>query len=208
MKITIIGASAGTGLATVTHALQRGHIVTAFSRTAATIPSHTNLTKIDGDAASASDLKKVMADADAVIVTIGTKKKKATTLFSDTAKALISAAEATGFSGTVFIVTGFGAGSSANYLSFFMRIVISLFLKDQYRDKTVMEELISQSTLKWEIIRPGMLTDTIVSDGYRVFPDLYKGIPIKKISRTNVAYFLVKEAENPTLLYKYPAISQ
>lgn len=208
MNITIIGASAGIGLATVTLALKKNHFVTAFSRNTNGIPSHPNLTKVNGNATSISDLKRVIANADAVIVTIGTKQKKGTTLFSDTAKALITAATASGFSGPVLVVTGFGTGNSSNYLSFFMKTVISLFLKDQYKDKTVMEELIGSSALKWEIVRPGMLTDNFKTDNYKVLPDLYTGITINKIARTNVAHFLITQAENPTLLYKYPALSQ
>lgn len=207
MNITIIGASAGVGLAAVQQALTQGHHVTALSTQTATIPDHSCLTKVNGSATSVSDLKKVMAGADAVIIAIGTKNKKPNTLFSDAASALVKAGEALLFKAPVLIVTGFGAGGSSGFLSFFMRIVIHLFLKHQYIDKTIMEEIIANSNLNWEIVRPGMLTNGPLTQKYKALPNLYKGIRIGKISRADVADFLLQEAENPAMLQQYPALT-
>lgn len=91
MNITIIGASARVGLLTVMQALEKGHKVTALSTNTASVPNHYLLTKINGSATSADDVKKAIINADAVIIAIGTKNKKATTLFSDAANALIKA---------------------------------------------------------------------------------------------------------------------
>ncbi|SDL46960.1 NAD(P)-dependent oxidoreductase [Pedobacter antarcticus] len=207
MNITIIGASAGIGLATLHQALSQGHRVTALSTQTQSIPADPNLVKINGSATSLTDLKKVMKDADVVIVTIGTKNKKPNTLFSDTAHALVKAGAILEFKAPILIITGFGAGESRGFLSFFMRAVIQIFLKHQYLNKTVMEEIISKSNLNWEIIRPGILTDSSLTQKYKVLPNLYKGIKIGKISRADVAHYLLKEAENPTMLKKYPALT-
>jgi putative NADH-flavin reductase len=207
MNITIIGASAGIGLATVGQALTQGHKVTALSTNTASIPPHAHLTLVNGSATSVSDLKKVMVGADAVIITIGTKNKKPNTLFSDTANALVKAGAALNFKAPVLVITGFGAGDSSRFLSFFMRMVIRLFLKHQYINKTLMEEIIANSELNWEIVRPGMLSDGPLTKKYKALPDLYKGIKIGKISRADVAYFLLEEAKNPTMLKQYPALT-
>lgn len=207
MKIAIIGASAGIGLASVNQALERGHIVTALSRNTRSIPDHKFLTKINGSATSVGDLKKAIGDTDSVLVTVGTKDKKNTTLFSQTAKALIEAIEEIKPEIPVFIITGFGAGESRNYLNLFMRLVIKFFLKEQYEDKTLMEELIVKSSLKWEIIWPGMLTNGKRTNTYQVKTKLEQGIKIGKISRADVADFLLNQAENPDLLYQYPALT-
>jgi len=208
MKITIIGASAGIGLATVQQALAKGHHVTVLSTRTEGIPDHRNLTKVDGSATSVNDLMKVMPGAEAVIIAIGTKNKKPNTLFSDTAAALVQAGEALNFKSPILIITGFGAGASSVFLSFFMRSVIRLFLKHQYVNKTLMEELIAASDLNWEIVRPGMLTDGPMTQEYKVLPELHKGIKVGKISRADVADFLLHEAENPTMLRQYPALTR
>ena len=207
MKITIIGASAGTGLITVQQALAKGYQVTVLSPRTETIPDHPLLTKITGSATSVSDMKRAMTGADAVLVTIGTKSKKPNTLFSDTANALVKSGAELGLQAPVLTITGFGSGESSSYLSFFMRTVINLFLKNQYINKTLMEEIIAKSPLKWEIIRPGMLGNGPLTKKYKVLPNLYKGIKVGKIARADVADFLLTEAINPKMLYQYPALT-
>ncbi|MCX8534161.1 NAD(P)-dependent oxidoreductase [Chryseobacterium luquanense] len=207
MNIAIIGVGAGIGLESVDQALEKGHNVTALSTKTDHIPDHPNLIKINGSATSPVDLKKAIEDSDAVLITVGTKNKKATTLFSDIAETLIKVSRELNFSSSVLIITGFGAGESKNYLSFFMRTVISLFLKDQYINKTEMEELITKSNLRWEIIRPGMLTNGNATSTYKVLSGLQKGMKVGKISRADVADFLVDEAENQRFIHQYVALS-
>ncbi|MDQ0594367.1 putative NADH-flavin reductase [Chryseobacterium ginsenosidimutans] len=207
MNIAIIGAGAGIGLECVHQALEKGYKVTALSTNTNHITDHPNLIKINGSATSPTDLKKAIEGNDAVLITVGTKNKKATTLFSDIAKTLINVTDELNFSSPILVITGFGAGESKNYLSFFMRTVISLFLKDQYINKTEMEELITKSNLKWEIIRPGMLTNGGATSSYKVISGLQKGMNVGKISRFDVANFLVDEAENQKFLYQYIALT-
>ncbi|WP_262922887.1 NAD(P)-dependent oxidoreductase [Hymenobacter cellulosilyticus] len=107
----------------------------------------------------------------------------------------------------MLILTGFGAGSSAAYLSWFMRLVIRLFLGPEYRDKTQLEEMLSQSNLRWEIVRPGMLTNSPRTGKYRVLLALTPGMKVGKIARADVADFLLQQAEHPTFLHQYPALT-
>lgn len=207
MKIAIIGAAAGIGLQSVTQALKRGHTVTALSRNTDSLPNHPKLIKINGSATSTVDLKNAIKGSDAVLITVGTKNKKATTLFSDIANALIGVTSDLSFSSPILIITGFGAGESKGYLSLFMRTVISLFLKEQYANKTIMEELITKSTLKWEIVRPGMLTNGEPTSSYKVLSGLQKDMKVGKISRADVAQFLIAEAEDPKMLYQYISLT-
>lgn len=207
MNIAIIGAGAGIGLHAVKQAVEKGHMVRALSTNTDQLPTHPNLIKIKGSATVSDDLKNAIKNTDAVLITVGTKNKKATTLFSDIAKALISVTADLNFSSPVLVITGFGAGESKGYLSFFMRTVISLFLKDQYNNKTIMEDLITASAIKWEIVRPGMLTDGELTSSYRVLPNLKKGMKVRKISRADVAQFLITEAENPKMLHHYVALT-
>ncbi|WKL49670.1 NAD(P)H-binding protein [Flavobacterium pectinovorum] len=207
MNIAIIGAGAGIGLESVKLALKKGHVVTALSTNMDKIPDYPNLTKINGSATSPTDLKNTIKDADAVLITVGTKNKKATTLFSDIANALVSVTDDLNFSSPILVITGFGAGESKEYLSFFMRTVISLFLKDQYINKTKMEEIITNSAIKWEIIRPGMLTDKEATLTYKAITGLQKGMKIGKISRADVVQYLITEAEDPARLYQYVTLT-
>lgn len=208
MKITIIGASAGVGLLAVQQALARGHAVTALARSPIPLPDHPQLTKVTGSATSVADLKNVLAGAEAVLVTVGTKKKNATPLFTDTGTALLQAAAELNLTAPVLLITGFGAGASGRYLNWLMQLVVRRLLKTEYEDKTRLEELLAHSSLRWEIVRPGRLTNGPRMPAYQVLPQLYEGIKVSSIARANVADFLLREAENPTLLYQCPALTE
>ncbi|MCX6215294.1 NAD(P)H-binding protein [Spirosoma sp.] len=195
MTIAVVGAGAGIGRETVALALARGHHVLALSPSASTLADHPRLTKVSGSATNPGDLQKAMQFADVLLITVGTKAKKGTTLFSDIAKALIAVAQETGYHNPILIITGFGAGDSERYLGWFMKAVIHLFLKDQYQDKTRMEELITRSQLNWEIIRPGILTNQADARPYQLFPALRRGMKVGRISRKAVATYLIDEAE-------------
>ena len=115
-QITVIGASAGVGLLCVTQALAKGHKVVALSRTTDSYPNHPNLVVIKGSATNVADLKKAIANSNAVLVALGTgTSMKATTLYTDAATALINAQNETQTQIPFIVLTGFGAGDSPQY---------------------------------------------------------------------------------------------
>jgi len=209
MKITVIGASAGLGLETVKRALERNHEVTTLSRSEVPLPNTPNLTCFIGNALHKEDVTCALKDADAVIVTLGTRKDmNQTTLFSDFANLLIDVQKSTGSSATFLFVTGFGTGDSGNYVGWFVKLFLKYFLKDIYADKALMEDRISNSDMNWIIVRPGRLLDKPVTQKYRVETSLYKGITIGGINRSDVADYLVKQAERPSDLKKFVGLSE
>lgn len=208
MNISIIGASAGVGLETVRRALERGHRVTTLSRSAVPVPDTDALVRLTGDATQPDKLPQLLAQADALIVTLGTgQSRKPTTVYSDFARLLVGLHEQTPISIPVIVLTGFGAGNSGQYNAALMRLLFWLLLKEVYADKTRMEEIIAQSGMKWVMVRPGRLTDGPLTEAYRVENRLFKGVNIGSISRADVADFLVRQAETPTELGRYPALS-
>ncbi len=209
MKIAVIGASAGLGLATVKRALERNHSVTTLSRSEVPLPSNSNLTCIVGNALYKEDVSLALKDADAVIITLGTRKDmKQTKLFSDFANVLLEVQKSSGSKATFLFVTGFGTGESGNYVGLFVKLFLKYFLRDVYADKALMEERISNSDMNWTIVRPGRLLDKPVTENYRIETSLYKGIAIGGINRSDVADYMVKQAEEPSDLKKYVGLSE
>ncbi|MBB6107655.1 Putative NADH-flavin reductase [Mucilaginibacter lappiensis] len=209
MNLAIIGASSGIGLNTVNLALNKKHYITTLSRTTQTIPDNPFITKISGDATISGDVKKAISHADAVIISIGKRGRNNDpgTLFSKTAKAFLQAVNEINFTGAVFIVTGFGAGASGKYHNLIMKILFRLFLKNEYDDKTRMEKLLSESGIKWEIVRPGVLNDKPAIGNYKIYTELQKDMKIGTVSRHDVATFLLDQAENPTYLGRYVSLT-
>ncbi len=124
----------------------------------------------------------------------------------DTARALLEATAGAPLAAPVLVLTGFGAGASAPYLSWWMRLAIRWFMQPEYDNKTQLEELLAASTLRWEIVRPGMLTNGPLAP-YQVLSALMPGMQVGRISRASVADFLLRQAQQPTLLYHYPALT-
>jgi putative NADH-flavin reductase len=208
MKITIIGASAGVGLATTRLALERGHAVTTLSRRIEPLPDHPNLRKLQGSATSLADVRAALSGAEVVLVTLGTgSSTRATTLYSDAARVLLQVLAETGSDVPLIVLTGFGAGDSWDYNSPLMKVLFNLLLRAVYADKTEMERLVAAGYPRWEIVRPGRLTNGRGTGRYRVLTDLVKGMRVGAIARADVAHFLVEQAEHPTYLGKYPALT-
>jgi putative NADH-flavin reductase len=209
MNITIIGASAGIGLEAVKRGLSRKHSITTLSRSKIEIEENKSLKMILGNAISRTDILNSIENADAIIVTLGTgKNMKTTTLFSDFAKLIVEIQSENKLEVPFIFVTGFGAGESRNYVSWFVKMFLKYFLKDIYADKTKMEEIITNSDLNWTVVRPGRLLDKELTEKYRIENKLFKGINIGGINRADVADFLIKQAEKQTEIKKYIAISE
>jgi len=209
MNITIIGASAGIGLEAVKRGLDRNHSITTLSRSDIEIEEKKSLKVILGDATNKDDLLSSIQNADAIIVTLGTSKNmNATTLFSDFAQLMVEIQKENKIDIPFIFVTGFGAGESKNYVPWLVKMFLKYFLKDVYADKTKMEEIITNSDLNWTVVRPGRLLDKELTEKYRIENKLFKGINIGGINRTDVADFLIKQAEEQTELKKYIALSE
>jgi putative NADH-flavin reductase len=208
MNITIIGASKGVGFETLKRALQRGHKITTLSRSDIQFPANPLWTPIKGNALDKDDLKKSLQNADAVIVTLGTGlSNKPITFFSEFAGLILELHHEERFQVPFIILTGFGAGESRKFIKgLAAKIAFNTLLKNVYKDKTHMEEIIAASDLRWVFVRPGGLTNNSLTEKYRVETRLHKGMKIGFISRADVADYMVKQAENPADSGKYAAL--
>ncbi|MEW6563413.1 MAG: NAD(P)-binding oxidoreductase [Pseudomonadota bacterium] len=79
-------------------------------------------------------------------------------------------------------------------------------LKEIYNDKDREEAIIKASGAEWMIVRPGMLTNGARTGSYRVLTDL-NGVTAGKISRADVADFVLRQLEHPTHFKQTPLIT-
>jgi putative NADH-flavin reductase len=208
--VLVIGASQGIGLETVKQALDAGHHVKAFARSAESIAiDHHALTKIAGDALDDQALKAALDGIDVVIQTLGLKPgpeiMRRVDLFSRATRALLPAMTQASVK-RLITVTGFGAGESRNRGGPLYRIGFNLFLRRAYDDKDVQEKLIRASDLDWTIVRPVILYDGARTGQYHVLTDP-KRWRIGFISRSNVADFLVKQIDDDSYIHETPVIT-
>ena len=203
MKVLIIGA---TGQILMREALAQGHEVTALARNpSALAPEDHRLRVLHGNALDASSVGTAVAGQDAVLSALGTRSARPTTLFSESTHNVISAMNKHGVRRLVCI-SGIGAGDSKGHVGFlYDRIMLPFVVKNIYEDKTRQEEAIKQSDLDWVIVRPARLTDEPAKGEYSVFLD--GSYTATKISRADVADFMLAQLTDDTYVHKMPVIS-
>ena len=181
MKIAVIGATRGIGLALVRAALTDGHEVVALARNPAKMQLlDPKLRVIKGDATSAANIATFVKGQDVVCDCLGTKNVTGrVTMFSRSATNLAAALTTEQL---LISVTGIGAGDSKGAGGFvYDKIFMPLILKRMYADKDVQEEIIKDRIARWIIVRPGFLTNGPRTGKYRALTDL-TGIRGGKIS--------------------------
>lgn len=208
MKISIIGASRGIGLELLHRSLAEGHQVTALLRKPDQLGvSHPRLTVIAGDLLDPAAAAKATANQDAVCMCVGIPPtRKPVTLFSrGTANLLAAMTQNT--KPKLIVITGLGAGDSKGHGGFlYDRLFQPLLLGTIYADKDRQEAMIKDSQTDWLIVRPGFLTDGPLTGSYRVIDNL-AGITAGKISRADVADFMLKQLATPSYFGKTPLLT-
>jgi len=205
-QLLIIGANGGIGRQCVELALNAGHRVTALVRNSANLPLiHQNLEVVQGDLLKPATLEKYLVGKDAVISAIGVKGgmfgDEPTTLYSEGNANLLQAMEIVGVKRAFFISASAIEISPVipRFVQFLAKYVIQKLLKHMYADLRRMESIIKASDAKWTIIRPPQLTDQPVTGHYRTaINDWLKDC--LKISRADVAHFIIHNVNNPAII--------
>lgn len=207
MKLLVIGATRGIGEELVKQALAAGHQVRVMARTPEKVAlEHKNLEVVAGDVLDPGAVVSALEGQEAVVLSIGLKMAwSEVSLFSEGTRILINAMEKAAIK-RLLVVTGLGAGDSLNHGGFlYDKVFYPLMLKHMYRDKDRQEMLIRNSGLDWVIVRPGMLTNGDKTGSYRAITDL-TGVQGGKISRADVAHFLLTQAESDQYLKQMPVL--
>lgn len=208
MRILIIGATRGIGRQLLTQAIERGVTVSALVRNPNRFRfHHLQLTVFPGDIMDSAAIKRSVSGHDAVCITVGTTPtRKRVRLFSQGTQNVIAAMQSSGVR-KLICVTGIGAGNSRNHGGFlYDKLFQPLLLKAIYEDKDRQEEIVRQSSLEWVIARPGFLTNGPLTGRYRVITDL-DGVTAGKISRADVAHFILEQVHAMTCLHQTPLLT-
>lgn len=218
MKLTVFGATGGTGRRLVERAVAGGHEVTAFVRNPARLKArHERLSAVVGDVRDGSKVEEAIAGRDAVISVLGGEPSNplhprrpgvANGPGSVGARHIVAAMERHGVRRFV-CQSAWGAGDSREHSDLagdvFMKVLVPLFLRDEYADKDLQEEIIRRSSLDWVIVRPMLLTNGAWTGEYRAGADLAPGRRFW-ISRADTADFLMRRLTGDEFVGQTPAI--
>jgi putative NADH-flavin reductase len=206
MKLIIFGATGTIGRHLVGQALTQGHQVTAFGRGASALkPTHKNLYRQPGDVLDRDEVSEAVQGHDAALLALGAGRKG--TVRAVGTKHVLDAMAHHGVRRLVCQTT-LGVGDSRTLLNFFWkRIMFGLLLRDAYADHEAQETIIKESDLDWIIVRPGAFTDGPATEVYKHgFPPTDQTLSLK-ISRADVANFMLRQLTDDSYLQRSPGLS-
>ena len=209
VKIVIFGAAGATGRIVVEQALEQGHEVTAYDRNLAPLAvRHANLRLIQGDIFDPAQVEAAIAGQEVVISVLGVRSGVTIPVCSEGTRNIIAAMQKLGvkrfISQSAFAVAALdGEWREVPYLP----LLLPFFpkVKAMFADKVLQEKEILNSELDWIIVRPAKLTDGPRTGEYKVHDPLVIG-PGAKISRADVAEFLLEQVNDDTFLHKIPRL--
>jgi putative NADH-flavin reductase len=207
-RVLIVGATGGTGRQLVEQALERGHIVTALARDPSALRiEHPRLTVARGDVLEYPSVEAAMHGQDAVLSALGHKRFfYPTRILSEGTRNVLRAMETQGVQRFV-CETALGLGDSAGrmglYYTFF---VIPIILPFYFWDKTRQERLVAASRVNWVIVRPGALTNGAKRGRYRHGQAVGSLLWTVRISRADVADFMLNQMTDNTYLRDAPGV--
>ena len=217
MKVIIFGATGPTGREIVSRALEKGHDVTAFARNpkGLGIEEEEGFRIATGDVLQPKTVDRAMVGQQAVLCAIGPRARTGTgetptNVVSVATRHIIEAMEQTGTKRLVTL-SSVGVGDSRGkrqagfFFGFFQEaILIPLFLKAQFRDKELQEEIVRESSVEWVIVRPTSLVNRPAGGKYKVAKsgEVVPG----RISRADVAAFMVDQLTSNEHVGRAPVI--
>ncbi|TGE27714.1 NAD(P)-dependent oxidoreductase [Hymenobacter metallicola] len=208
MNLLIFGATGGTGRQLVLQALEAGHHVTAFVRTPAKLAlAHPQLRLVQGDVLDYAAVLAAMPGHDAVLSALGAPATRKEAVRSTGTRHILRAMEACGLQRFICLTT-LGMGDSRAALPFtYKYFIVPLFLRSAFADSEIQERYIRQSPVAWTIARPGTLTNGSRTGTYHHgFAATATGLKIR-ISRADVADFMLRQLHETTYLRQAASLS-
>ncbi|MGL5978252.1 MAG: NAD(P)-dependent oxidoreductase [Erysipelotrichaceae bacterium] len=203
MKLIVFGASGKTGQHVLEQALLEGHQVTAFVRNPERITYvNPNLAIVVGQATKASDVESALAGHDAVLVCLGGPGTKKSTVIADMTANIVAGMQANHITRIVQIATA-GIHHELHGVSGF---VVETLLKNTLEDHRNAVAKIETSKLDYTIVRPMSLSEGELTKTYR---SASEGVPHngRKISRADVADFMIRCLSDPTTIHQSIALA-
>ena len=217
MKISVLGATGGTGQAIVKQALANGHHIKALVRRPEGLKvHHEKLEIIVGDARDPDIIETLTAGQDAVICSLGipvagsTRAEIDDSIKTDVCQIstqLLFDAMPRHNVARIILMSTHGAGSSNDGLDYcnWLRDLV----KNRVHDKDKMEAFIAESDapIKWTVIRNPAIYDGEKGQNYNV----YTQITIDRSSRItylDLADFAVSEVEEPQHIGQFLSITE
>lgn len=210
MKIAVFGASGQTGKQVVQQALDQGHEVKAYVRDPDKLQiTDERLEIIQGDVLDSQTVDRAIEGVDAAILALGSKPDTAPNVLAQGTTNIINAMKKHAVK-RIIVESSYPMSGAPEGMEFLKKSGMDeaqiAAVKPMLDDKVNQEKEVRESGLEWIIVRPLMLTNEVKTGSYRVGEKLDVK-PGDKISRADVADFMLKKLQNDEWLQKTVTIS-
>jgi putative NADH-flavin reductase len=195
MKLSVFGATGGTGLQLVEKALAKGHEITALARHPDILRERfPGIRAIQGDVFDAESAETTVRGSEAVISTLGfAGRSRKTRIYSEGVVNVAKAMEKVGPRRLIVLAASQGIDPRPDfpwYASIMMKILVQPVFGFAYRDMAKMTDLLAQSEIDWTFVGVPLLTNGSGKGRYRssISKPLHHAF---RISRADVAEYLL-----------------
>ncbi len=206
LNMVVFGATGSVGREVLKQALAQGHTVTAFARTPAKLTDvSAALRVVQGDVMDLAAVEQAVQGQDVVLCVLGAGLKG--TVRAEGTRIIIDAMKRAGVRRLICQST-LGVGSSRGNLNFYWKYVMfGGLLRRAYADHVRQEAYVRESGLDWTIVRSAAFTDGPHTEAYQHgFSSTAPNLTLK-ISRADVADFLLKQTSDTAYLHQTPGLS-
>jgi len=204
MKAAVIGATSGSGKVLTKKLLEAGHSVTAYVRTPEKVElSDDKLAVIQGDVQNDEALTSALKGSEVVFSFLG-PKGKVKQIAAQGTENILKAMDANKIKRLVLVSVAGIAVPDDNRGKTFIDALLRTFLKDMYADREAQLEVLRGSKVKWSALRVPRLTDEQPSGGVEAF--FGKPSPTMKLSRADLADFMIRIADNEEWINQAPIV--
>jgi putative NADH-flavin reductase len=208
MRILVLGATGATGRHLVEQALAQGHHVTALARNPAKLHSRCrDLTVVQGDVTDPRAVERSVRSQDAVLCALGssTPLKHDAALVAGISN-LVGAMERLHIRRLVYL-SFLGVHDGRRQLSRLGKYIVApLLMRKVAADHEYKETIIQRSTLDWVIVRPPRLTNGRRTGTYRSGAEIQATLVVPRVSRADLAEFMLRQLNGDTYVRKTPAV--
>ena len=208
-KIALLGASGQTGQEFLKLALSIGYEVKALVRDKNKIKQvDPKLDLIEGDVLSERDVNNLVEGSDIVVSLFGHVKGSPEWLQTNGTKNIISAMEKYDVERIISLSGGglpFPEKDKPKFMDHLIRAIMKVAVPRILNDAIVHAKVLKESNRKWVIVRGPRLTNDADLGSYRVG---WVGVNAStKISRKDLADFILKQVDDDTYNFQMPFVS-
>lgn len=214
MKVFLFGATGGTGKQILKQLIEAGHHVKALVRNPSKLREDfplsikDGLEIIQGELYETDKLTHELEGCEVVISALGTGKDNSyTEVYSQGGKNILKAMRASDAKKLITITSGLIDMSDPSTDNFFMNRIMRPNFNKVYYDQTRWETILDEThDIDWICVRPTNLTNKPFMGEYRVN---LNHCPKKgwKISRADLADFIVKQVNSNEYVHKKPVVA-